>query len=308
MFIPILNPEENVISRVAAIHDLSGFGRTSLTVVIPILASMGIQVCPLPTAVLSTHTAGFENFSFIDLTETMFASLKHWRSLNLKFEAVYSGFLGSADQVNAVAECFEHCLKQDGLALVDPVLGDNGVLDPTMTPEIVESMRWLVTKADIITPNFTEAALLLNEEYTENINENLLKNWLIRLTELGPRVAVITSTPLQNSVFNPRLKDNNQAHDFVFAYDKANKLGWKIPCKYVPAHYPGTGDTFASVLLGSLLQGDNLPLAIERAVQFVGLGIRATFGHGTPPRDGIMLERVLHALSTPVTNSNYELF
>ncbi len=297
MFTPDICPIQPV-PRVAAIHDLSGFGRTSLTVVMPILSCMGIQVCPMPTAVLSSHTAGFDDFSFIDLTGEMHKFLAHWQKLELKFEAVYSGFLGSAPQVEAVAECFRTCLKPGGLAVVDPVLGDNGVLDPTMTPEMVERMRWLVGKADIVTPNFTEAALLLQEKYREDADEALLKDWLIRLTELGPRVAVITSTPSDGTTCSPA----------VLAYDRQRGQGWKIPCQYVPAHYPGTGDTFASVLLGSLLQGDNLPLAMERAVQFVSLGIRATFGHGTPFREGIMLERALHSLSVPIVNSSYQVF
>ena len=290
------------IPRVAAIHDLSGFGRTSLMVVIPIFSTLGIQVCPLPTAVLSTHTSGFDDFRFVDLTDSMPGFLKHWKELDLRFEAVYSGFLGSPAQVETVADCIEHCLQPEGIAMVDPVLGDNGKLDPTMSMEMVERMRWLVGKATCITPNLTEAALLLNEPYPvaaeeKGMDEGQLREWLYRLTNNGPEVAVITSVPVGNG-----------RQSAVVAYQRNHHRFWKVDCEYIPAFYPGTGDTFTSVLTGSLMQGDSLPLAMDRAVQFVTLGIRAAFGHTTPHREGIFLERVLNALNAPVTTTSYALW
>lgn len=287
----------NAVPRVAAIHDLSGFGRTSLTVAIPVLSAMGAQVCPMPTAVLSTHTAGFTGYSFLDLTDQMRLFLDHWQALNLKFDAVYSGFLGSPAQVDIVARCIDTCRVDGGLAVVDPVLGDNGQLEPTMDMEMVQRMRWLVRKADIITPNFTEAALLLDEPYRESISTADLMVWLRRLTAMGPRVAVITSVPVAG----------HAGVSSVAAYHSTHDRFWKVDCQYIPAHYPGTGDTFASVLTGSLLQGDSLPIAMDRAVHFVTLGIRATFGHNSPSREGILLERVLDTLRAPVTVSSYEL-
>ena len=141
------------LQRVAAIHDLSGFGRASLTVVIPILASMGVQTCPLPTAVLSSQTSGVEGFTFHDLTAEMGPMLDHWQRMGLSFDAVYSGFLGNPLQLEIAARCIGHFLKPGGFALVDPVLGDNGTLDPTQTPEMVEAMRQLIGHAHVITPN-----------------------------------------------------------------------------------------------------------------------------------------------------------
>ena len=287
----------NPVPRVAAIHDLSGFGRTSLTVVIPILSSMGVQVCPLPTAVLSTHTVEFTDFTFLDLTPEMGPILDHWERLGLRFEGVYSGFMASDAQMAFVARCIERCLAPGGLAVVDPVLGDNGVLDPTMTPAMVERMRWLISFADVITPNFTEVAFLLGEPWQEQIEETKLKDWLRRLADLGPGVVVSTSVP---SAGHP-------THTAVVAYHREQERFWKVDCPYIPAHYPGTGDAFASVLTGSLLQGDSLPLAMDRAVQFVTMGIRATFGHGLPMREGILIERILENLRAPITASGYEL-
>jgi pyridoxine kinase len=287
------------VQRVAAIHDLSGFGRTSLTVVIPVLSALGIQVCPLPTAVLSTQTSGFDDFCFVDLSAAMRSFLAHWRTLGLRFDAVYSGFLGSPRQVETVAECIAHCLASGGITVVDPVLGDNGSLDPTMTPEMVDSMRHLVSKAYCITPNLTEAAFLLNEDYPgADLDTHGQRDWLRRLAALGPEYVVITSAPL------PGEKHKSA----VVAYERTQKRYWQVKCDYLPAFYPGTGDTFASVLTGCLLLGDSLPMAMDRAVQFVTLGIRATFGHTLSCRDGILLERILQTLQIPLCSSTYTLF
>lgn len=289
-------PLSRPVPSVVAIHDLSGFGRTSLTVVIPILSSMGIQVCPLPTALLSTHTSGFTNFTFHDLTPQMAPILDHWQALNLTFDAVYSGFLAIPAQVELVARCIDTCCGPNGFAVVDPVLGDNGKLDPTITPELVERMRWLIGKATVITPNITEAAFLLNEPYRTHMCTAEIKNWILRLSDMGPAIVVVTSVPTER----PDLTS-------VVAYQRDLGRFWKIDCPYIPAYYPGTGDTFASVLTGSLLQGDSLPLAMDRAVQFVTLGIRATFGHNTPSCHGILLERILDTLRAPIRSGSYEL-
>ncbi len=285
------------VPKVAAIHDLSGFGRTSLTVVIPILSTMGVQVCPMPTAVLSTHTTKFTDFSFCDLEQEMHHFLQHWRSLGLHFDAIYSGFLGSPGQMEVVEKTIEQCKSPQGFAIVDPVLGDNGKLDPTMTQEMVERMRSLISHADCITPNHSEACWLLDEKYTEHLSIEHIKERLIRLTEMGPSIAIITSAPINITSGNVS----------VVAYDALQKRFWRVDCSYIPAFYPGTGDSFASVLTGSLLLGDSLPLAIDRAVQFVTMGIRATFGHNEPQHHGILLERVLDTLRAPIMTTSYEL-
>lgn len=286
------------ITRVAAVHDLSGIGRTSLTVAIPVLATMGIQVCPLPTAVLSSETGAFTDFSFVDLTHALPDFLDHWDREGIMFDAVYSGFLGSPAQVELVERCIATRLMPGGLAVVDPVLGDNGVFDPTITPEMVEGMRRLVKSANCIMPNLTEAAFLLGECYPgDDMPVSQLKEWLIRLADMGPENVVITSVPLKKTAHKSA----------VAAYQRTRGAFWQVACDYIPAFYPGTGDTFASVVTGSLLQGDSLPIAIDRAVQFVTLAIRATFGHDLPSKYGILLERVLHSLNVPLTVSTYTL-
>lgn len=285
------------ISRVAAIHDLSGFGRVSLTTVIPILSTMGIQVCPLPTAILSTHTGGFEGFSFVDLTFSMTDFINHWKSLSLEFDAIYSGFLGNVAQIDIVSDFIDSFKKEDTLVVVDPVLADNGELYSTMDEKIVCSMKKLIKKANIITPNFTEAAFLLDEDYKKDLSIDEIKDWMKRLAAMGPDIVVITSVP--------ELDAKNRTG--VVAYNKLENDFWKVSCTYIPAHYPGTGDAFTSVLVGSMLNGDSLPIALDRGVQFITSCIRASYGFNYPEREGVLLERMLDNLKLPVIGSSYEM-
>lgn len=287
----------NIIPRIAAIHDLSGFGRCSLTVIIPTLSAMGMQVCPLPTAVLSTHTGGFEGYKFIDLTEHMEEFIQHWKSLDLKFNCIYSGFLGSSRQISIVADFIHAFRAPDQLVVVDPVLGDDGETYDTFGEEMIEEMKGLIRYADVITPNITEAAFLLDEPYPEHMDNEKIKSWLLRLAEKGPKTVIITSVP-------DNLKKKQTA---VVAYNSHSKKFWKVTCDYIPAMYPGTGDIFTSVLIGSLLQGDSLPIALDRSVQFVSMAIRSSFGYEYPLREGVLIERILENLKAPVILSNYEI-
>lgn len=288
---------KNPVKKVAAIHDLSGFGRASLTAIIPILSTMGVQVCPFPTAILSTHTGGFEGFTFVDLTDTMEAYLNHWKKEKIEFDCIYSGFLGSPKQIDIISNFISHFKTQDNLVVVDPVMGDNGSLYQTMNNEMVVKMRDLIKNADIITPNFTEAALLLDKQFTAYIEESEIKKWLLELSDMGPEIVVITSV----------LDHTEPNNTSVIAYDKANNKFWKVSCKYISAFFPGTGDAFTSVLIGSLLQGDSLPIALDRSVGFITNAIRSSYGFTYPQREGVLIERVLDTLKLPVISSSYEL-
>lgn len=290
--------EKRSVKRVAAVHDLSGFGRSSLAVVIPILSTMGIQVCPVPTAVLSTHTGGFENYTFVDLTDSLEPFFAHWKEIKLDFDCIYTGFLGSARQINMIGAFIDvFGNNRDTLVVVDPVLGDNGSLYSTMDREMVSEMKKLVQKADIITPNFTEAAFLLDKPYNLAMKESEIKAWLYELSQLGPEKVIITSAPACGA----------SKTTSVVAYNREDHRFWKVSCVYIPAHYPGTGDAFTSVLVGSLLQGDNLPIALDRGVQFITCAIRASYGTAYPKREGVLLERVLGNLNMPFLISSYEL-
>lgn len=284
------------VRRVAAIHDLSGVGRTSLMAVIPILSTMGFNVCPLPTAILSNHSQ-YPNFSFLDLTDEMTTIIEQWEKLGVAFDAIYTGYLGSPRQIEIVCSFIERFRRPDTLVVVDPVLGDNGALYSKMTREMVEEMRKLATRADVLTPNLTEAFALLDRPYKAECSNDELKELLEALSELGAETVIITGAPV------PGMPGRTS----VIARSKSDQRTWKVTCPYLPAHYPGTGDGFTSVITGSLLQEDSLPIALDRAAQFILQGIRATFGYQTDTRDGMLLERVLPLLNMPIQSASYEL-
>lgn len=286
----------NIVPRVAAIHDLSGFGRSSLTVIIPILSNMGLQVCPLLTAVLSTHTA-YEGFKLVDLTEHLEDFIKHWEKLHVSFDVIYSGFLGSVNQISIVERFIEKFRKEEQLIVVDPVMGDDGKLYKSFTKDMIGEMRKLIKYADIITPNITEAAMLLNREYPHQMAIEETKDWCLELSKLGPRTVVITSVP----------SEPNSKSTSVISYDSKHKRFWKVGCSYIPAAFPGTGDAFTSVLIGSLVQGFSLPIALDRAVNFISIGIRSTFGFQHSEKEGILIEKILDNLKAPITMSSYEI-
>ncbi|GAB6122801.1 pyridoxamine kinase [Dysgonomonas termitidis] len=282
--------------EIVAIHDLSGIGRVSLTVVIPILTSMGFHVSPLPTAILSSHTQ-YPHFSFLDLTDEMRKIITEWKKLNLGFDTFYSGYLGSPEQVQIVKDFIQEFRKENNLVVVDPVLGDNGKLYTGFDLTIVEEMRRLVTVADIVTPNLTELFYLLDIPYEKEYTDERLKEYLLALSGKGPSIVIITSVPVAD--------DPHQTS--VYAYNRNGGRFWKVTCPYLPAHYPGVGDTFTSVITGAMMQGDSLPMALDRATQFCYQGIRATFGYEYDSREGILLEKVLHNLHIPIQVSTYEL-
>ena len=283
------------IKKVAAVHDLSGYGRASLTVVIPVLSYMGFQVCPLPTAILSAHSE-YRDFRCFDLTDQMQPVIDHWKELNLKFDALYSGYLASFRQLGIVESFFKDFGREGTLILVDPVMGDHGTLYPGMDVRMVEGMKRLCACADVITPNVTEAALLLGKDLQEEITEEKVSLWCRELSDIGPEYCIITSAP-----------SSIPEHLSTLAYNRRDGRLWRICSEHIPASYPGTGDAFASVIVGCLLDGDTLPEAIERAVYFINMGIRATFGSAQDPLDGMNQEKVLHYLVEPLPSFSYEL-
>lgn len=267
------------LKKVAAIHDISGVGRCSLTVIIPVLSAMGIQVCPVPTAVLSAHT-GYGEFVMRDLTDYLPAALEHYKKMGTKFDCVYSGFLASVQQIDYCRDFFTSF--PDALKVVDPVMGDDGKAYATYTKELCSRMSELVAVADIITPNLTEAAILLEEPYpTAPLTHSETKSWLVRLSKQGAKVVVITSCPLADGGMS------------TVGYDKESNSFWMVKNDYVPISYSGSGDMFASVLTGGLLKGDSLPIAMNRATAFTQLAVKKTYSYGTPLTDGIMLEEQL---------------
>ncbi len=283
------------MKKIAAIHDLSGYGRASLTVAIPILSYMGYQVCPLPTAILSAHSE-YENFRCFDLTDQMQPIIEHWKELDIHFNALYSGYLASFRQMEIVSQFFNDFKTPHNFILVDPVLGDHGQLYTGLDEQMIQGMRKLCSQAKVITPNLTEAALLLNKPYRHDLQPEEVFEWCKELSLLGPEYCIITSAP----------SASKEKSITTIAYNKTDQRMWQVSSDYIPTSYPGTGDAFASVITGCLLNGDSLPEAIERAVHFINMGIKATYGYTHNPLDGMDQEKVLHYLKEPLPYFTYE--
>lgn len=272
--------------RVAAIHDMSGFGRCSLTVAIPILSAMGVQCCPLPTAFLSTHTGGFEGFTFLDMTDEMPRVAAHWKRLDLHFHALYSGFLGSERQIGIV-EDFIRDFRGDGtIVVVDPVMGDHGKVYQTYTPAMCAGTAHLAAQADVITPNLTEAALLLGIPYEDlPAGTDGCREIVEKLSLEGTRSVVLTGAAAgENSTG-------------AVCFDAADSRVHTVQTDRVPREFHGTGDVFASVLTGALVQGASLTEAARAAVDFVKLCAERTAAQGLPMREGVDFEPLLGTLT-----------
>lgn len=243
--------------RVVAIHDVSCVGRCSLTVALPIISAAGFDTSVLPTAVLSTHTGGFEGFTYRDLTEDIIPISKHWQSLGLNFDALYSGFLGSFAQIDLVAELFDTFKGENSIVMVDPVMADNGKLYSVYSPEMAKGMAKLCAKADIIVPNLTEAAFILDEDYVgDNYDKAYIENTLKKLSDMGAEKVVLTGVSFE--------KDKLGAASFDSA---TGKIDYAF-CERVDGYFHGTGDIFGSALLSALLREFSLERAAQIAVDY----------------------------------------
>ncbi len=283
--------------RIAAIHDLSCIGRCALTVVMPTLSVMGYQTVPVPTALLSSHTGGFTDLHFRDLTADMDLIADHFERLGVRFGAIYTGFLGSDAQIASVARMIEHFgtradeTGEKPLIVVDPVMGDDGVLYSTYTKELVEGIRHLSAYAEVLTPNLTEACLLARTPYAETATlpmdeaRAFADRLLDRLTAQVCPLARIVITGVH-------LADGSVAN---FGRD-GDGTRFCVSRPHRGRAYPGTGDVFASVLLGALLDGDRFEAACARAADFTGMLIAESSKRATPERMGVALETYLHLL------------
>lgn len=270
--------------KILAVHDISCVGKCSLTVALPILSAAGCTVSVLPTAVLSTHTGGFTGFTFRDLTGDIPGILKHWKSLGLKFDAIYTGYLGSFEQLRLVSALIGEFRAPGSLICVDPVMADNGRLYPAFGPDFPPGMAALCRQADLILPNGTEASLLLGEPPaacggSRRETEEILR----RLSALGPRRVVLTGVSFAPGQLG------------CAAYDRETGESGYAFAPRVEGSYHGTGDVFASALLGALMNGIPLDRAAQEAVSFTYGAVARTRFAGTDVRFGVNFEEGLPA-------------
>lgn len=269
--------------RVLAVHDISGVGRCSLTVALPIISAAGVECSVLPTAVLSTHTGGFTGYTCRDLTDDLLPMARHWESLGEQFDAIYMGYLASFAQMDMMREIFSLLADKDTLIAVDPVMGDNGKLyaafDMTFPPAMLE----LCTHADLIKPNMTEAALLLGEEYQPGpYTKEYVEGLLLRLVQ---------KTEARQIVLTGVFFDEERLGAATF--DGTTKEIAYIFGENVPGLYHGTGDVFGSALVGALVRGMLLSEAVRAAVDFTVAAIQTTAKAGTDIRYGVNFEKNL---------------
>lgn len=275
------------IRRIAAVNDLSGFGRCSLTVSVPILSAMGFQVCPVPTAVLSSHT-GYPNPLIRDFTQDMEGYLSHWESLGLTFACGYTGFLGNEQQARVLEPFLRRLREQGALRLVDPAMADHGRLYASCSPALVPAMARLVALATVATPNLTELCLLTGEDYAA---VTAAEDRFARVEAMARRLLATGC----ESVVVTGVEDGEQIMNCVLADADA-------PAQWVGGHrveqnFAGTGDVFASVLCGWLLRGLSLTEGVGRTVDFVCRTTAATATMHTNGQDGIAFEPFLRELT-----------
>lgn len=270
--------------QVLAIHDLSCVGRCSLTVALPVLSAAGLHVSVLPTALLSTHTGEFTGYTNLDLTQEMAKIYAHFQTLPLRFDGLYSGFLGSWEQLALVEDVFAHYRRADTLLLVDPVMADHGKLYATYTETLARDMGRLCRQADVIVPNLTEAAILLEASYREQPSFPQVEAMLRALHKrYGCRQAVITGI-LRDGLLGAAAYDAQR--DCVFFHGQP-------PMEHV---FYGTGDVLASALLAGLMRRRSLSQATTLAVDFTYQSMLHTLDNGLPLRYGVAFEQALPML------------
>jgi pyridoxine kinase len=274
----------NNIKKIAAVHDLSGLGRCSLTACIPVLSVMGVQCCPLPTAVLSSQT-GFESYSCLDLTPQMPEFINQWEKLGTEFDAIYTGFLGSEQQIDVVIDFITRFKKSDTWVAVDPVMGDNGRLYPIYSNSMCDNMKRLISHADIVMPNITEAAFLAGWQHPilEARSSDII-NIAKCISQLGPQKIIITGATHEDTVKN-------------YAFDFSQGLQFETCSGFNHKTYSGTGDIFASIICGSILNGEDLKTAVIKASAFVEKSVNYTSSIHADEKQGIVFERFLKELA-----------
>lgn len=281
------------MKRIALMNDLSGFGKCSLTAAIPVISVMGIQACPLPTAVLSAQT-GFDSFFYDDYTNRMNSIADEWEKMKVAFDGIASGYLGSPRQIENALYFLKKFHRGNTIFLADPVMGDNGSCIKSFSGELLEAMGELTKKADVITPNLTELCLLAGGDYEELYAHRNEADYICRVTELaeklldraeGPQTIIVTGILRREAEDNciGNLIFNGKETDYVESF-------------YTGKSFSGTGDLFASVVIGGLVNGLSAYEAVQKAMRFLQPAIEEATREDIPRNHGVNFERYLPLL------------
>ena len=271
------------MKRILTIQDISCLGKCSITVALPVISAMGVETVILPTAVLSTHTM-FKDFTVKDLTDQLYPITNHWKSQGVKFDAIYTGYLGSAEEIEIAKQIFKEFGGDDTLIFIDPVMADNGKLYPAFDQNYADLNAGLCGYADIIVPNITEACFMTGAEYKEEYDEAYVLDLLDRLSKLGAKKVVLTGVSLSAGKTGVYGLDTETGEKIIYQNDR------------VDASYHGTGDIFASVSVGAVMNGLSLTDSFKLAADYTANTIRATLDNPAEPWYGVDFETTIPEL------------
>ena len=268
------------MKKILTIQDISCVGKCSLTVALPIISAMGVEAAILPTAVLSTHTM-FQNFQFQDLTNTVKPFSAHWKSENVQFDSLYTGYLGSFEQIDLMKDLFDDFKTSENFTFVDPAMADNGKLYPAFDEKFAKYMSTLCAKADIIVPNITEACFMTGTEYKTEYDEAYVKELLKKLSQLGTPVCILTGVSFSADTTGVMGYDSRKDEFYYYCHEK------------LPVSYHGTGDIFSSTCVGALVRGYSWQEAIGIAADYTAQCIRITLDDPSKPWYGVNFEQAI---------------
>ena len=268
------------MKRIVTIQDISCLGKCSLTVALPIISAMGVETAIVPTAVLSTHTM-FKNFTCCDLTGEIEPITAHWKSEGVDFDAIYTGYLGSFEQIDLMAKMFDEFRGEGTVCFVDPAMADNGKLYPAFDEAFAKKMATLCAKADIIVPNITEACFMTDMPYRETYDEAYVKELLSKLAAFGARVCLLTGVSLEEGKTGVMGLDTQTGEYYHYEHEK------------LPVSFHGTGDIFSSTCIGAMMRGLDWREASRLAADYTAECIRLTMTDEKPRWYGVNFEQAI---------------
>ena len=281
------------MKKVALINDLSGFGKCSLTAAIPVISVMGIQACPLPTAVLTAQT-GFENYYCDDYTDRMDHFTGMWKEMGESFDGIYSGYLAGASQVEKVLSFLEEFKKKDTMYLADPVLGDHGEGFHVFSKELLQGMKELVLRADVVTPNLTELCFLTDKNYADVISHSDEQDYVKRIQNICEEL--LSKAETEQTVIVTGIIQKKQDKEYVGNLVVSGKETSYLETPYTGRGFSGTGDLFASVVCGAMMNGLSAGKAMEKAAYFLQAAIEDASEKNIPSNHGVHFEKYLSLL------------
>ena len=282
-----------MVKKVAVINDLSGLGRCSLAAAIPVLSVMGVQACPIPTAILTNQTE-YDSFYCYDYTDKLDYYISEWKKRNIALDGIYTGFLGSETQVDKILRFCETFKKENTLLLVDPVMGDGGFIYDTYTPEMIQKMKLLALSADVITPNLTECCLLTDSDYNEIISHENEVDYLKRIEKMARPLlhSQIHTIIITGIIYQAETDREPKYYNLIITPEDCRHTSTVI----YGGHYSGTGDLLASVVCGGMVRGETAFESVKRAVKFLDAALEESVREKVSQNDGVNFESHLPLL------------